>query len=148
MQVPWTKLLGGVRGILLRKKNWHLRSSNYWKYIELVNPTITSSFCIIISTFYGRVSSGRPFGSKEGMRSPLSTSQTPQNPAVQSRRRDEQFQANEFWTESQDLWVISQSGFYKLLTPLQPQTVTWLESKNLSWKNVSLVLLLVLWSLR
>ena len=105
------------------------------------------------------VPSGGPFWLLEGgggllahhAAHPLPTGQTPQSLAnsksIQSYKKIKQFQGNEFWTEIQDLWVsVSQSGFFKQITPLQLQTVTWLEGKNLSWKNVSLVL--VLWSLR
>ena len=46
MQVPWTRLLGGPGACSPGKNIKILRSSNYWKYIEMANLTITSSFCI------------------------------------------------------------------------------------------------------
>ena len=46
-------------GMLPRKKNRNLSSSNCWECIEIVNPNIATLFPIIFSSF--TVSSGGPF---------------------------------------------------------------------------------------
>ena len=55
-----TRILGGSGGILTPEKSLNLRSLDYWKYIEIVNSTITTLFCILLNilqfhqrTFFG-----------------------------------------------------------------------------------------------
>ena len=69
------RVLGGSGGMVhLEKINWNLRSSNCWKCVDwIVNPTITTLFCIISKVL--RSHQANHFGSLgggggEGVRNP------------------------------------------------------------------------------